>query len=321
MIYPYYQTFFLHLKFQYNQFTMLKRLLPLLFFQLLPSHSFAQIASIKRDIEHIIGQKKVTIGVAVINLKNNDTFVFNDKIHFPMQSVYKFHLAMNVLNEVDKGKFSLSKKIFVAKNDLRPNTWSPLREKYPDGNVNIPLSEILSYTVSQSDNNGCDILFRLMGGPKKVQKYIHDLGIKETSIVATEEEMSRNWEVQYTNWTTPLAAAQLLKKMYNGRVLSTKSRDFLWRAMVETTTGPNKLKGQLTKNVIIGHKTGYSGTNEAGLTGATNDIGIIQLPNGEIFAIAVFVSNSMENEKTNDRIIADIAKATCDYFDKVKMKK
>ncbi|MBA4053785.1 MAG: class A beta-lactamase, partial [Marivirga sp.] len=78
-----------------------------------------------------------------MDLESGDTIIINGKKQFPMQSVYKFPVAMAVLHQVDQGKLSLNQKIHVAKNDLLPNTWSPLREKYPSGNVEVPLSEIL----------------------------------------------------------------------------------------------------------------------------------------------------------------------------------
>ena len=84
-----------------------------------------------------------------------------------MQSVYKYPLALAILNQVDKGIFSLEQKIHIKKEDLLPDTWSPLRKKYPDGNADITLDELLNITVSQSDNNGCDILFRLIGGTEE----------------------------------------------------------------------------------------------------------------------------------------------------------
>ena len=83
--------------------------------------------------------------------------------------------------------------------------------------------------------------------------------------------------------------------------------------MTNTVTGPNKIKGLLPKGTLVAHKTGYSGAKD-GVVAATNDIGVVQLPNGEAFAIAVFVTNSRENEKTNDGLIAQISKAAWDYF-------
>ncbi len=71
----------------------------------------------------------------------------------------------------------------------------------------------------------------------------------------------------------------------------------------------------MPEGTVVAHKTGWSGTNkETGITAAVNNIGIVFLPNGEYFIISVFVSESKENFDTNEKIIADIAKATYDFY-------
>jgi len=267
----------------------------------------------RQKIEKILPQAKGTVGVAIMGLEDRETFLFNEGLKYPMQSVYKFPLAMAVLNQVDKGKLSLNQKIHITPKDLLPNTWSPIREKYPKGNVDLKLSEILAYTVSQSDNNGCDILFRLIGGTKKVDAYIHSLGIKSIAIAATEEEMHKDWNAQFANWCKPRAMLRLLEIFYKGKALSKTSNDFLWKIMTETTSGPNKIKGLLPKSASVAHKTGLSDTKD-GVLAATNDAGIMTLPNGEHVAIVVFVSNTPVDEKTRDGVIAQISKAAWDYY-------
>ena len=267
----------------------------------------------RRKIEKIIPEAKGTVGVAIMGLEDRETFLFNEGLRYPMQSVYKFPLAMAVLDQVDKGKLSLNQKIRVTPKDLLPDTWSPIREKYPKGNIDLKLSEVLSYTVSQSDNNGCDILFRLLGGPQKVDAYVQSLGVKSIVIAATEEEMHKEWNVQFTNWCKPRAMLRLLDILYKGKSLTKTSNDFLLKIMTETTSGPNKIKGLLPKNAQVAHKTGLSDTKD-GILAATNDAGIMTLPNGEHVAIVVFVSNTPVDEKTRDGVIAQISKAAWDYF-------
>ena len=84
--------------------------------------------------------------------------------------------------------------------------------------------------------------------------------------------------------------------------------------MVKASSGPNKIKGLLPKGTIVAHKTGSSGANAAGVTAASNDIGVVTLPNGKHFAIAVFVSMTKESEQATDRIIAECSKAAWDYL-------
>ena len=278
--------------------------------------SFAQTKSLKAEIEEIVGSSKGTVGVGVLDLSGGRTYLFNKNAKLPMLSVYKFPLAMAVLDQVDKGKLALDQKILVTKKDLLPKTWSPLREKYPEGNVELSLAEILADTVSQSDNNGCDILFRLLGGTANVQNYVRRLGVKEMAIVATEEEMSKAWEVQFTNWSKPEAMLELLEILNRGNKLSKSSSDFLLKIMTDTTTGPNRLKGMLPAGTSVAHKTGSSGTNDRKVTAAINDVGIVTLPSGKKYAIVVFVANSRDSPEDSEKIIARISKSVWDFYAK-----
>jgi predicted peptidase len=273
-----------------------------------------KIIELKTTLTSIISQYKAKIGIAVIDLETHDTLTINNDFKYPMQSVYKFPLALAVLHQVDEKKILLQQQVHINREDLRPETWSPLKVKYPEGNIDMTVAELLNYTVSQSDNNGCDILFKLLGGTKTVNNYIHQLGIKKISIAATEEEMGKAWQVPYTNWTEPLAMTKLIEGFYNIKYLSDSSNSFLMKLMIESSNSAKRLKGLLPDNIVVAHKTGTSNTNEKGITAAVNDVGIINLPNGKHIAISVFVSNSSEKFETNEKIIAEISKAVFDYF-------
>jgi beta-lactamase class A len=287
-----------------------------LLFLLISAFTFAQQSVLDQKINSIIKGKKATVGVSVLGIENGFKYNKNADKKLPMQSVFKFHIAAAVLDFVDKGKLSLDQKILLDKSNLFENTWSPLRDKYPNGGIEVPLSEIIEMTVAKSDNNGCDILLKLLGGTQTVQKFMDSKGVKGFQIKYNEEAMHKDWNVQYENYSTMNSAADALKKFYDGKLLSKKSTDYLMKVMLSTSTGLNKLIEQLPKNTPVARKTGASGKNDAGLTGAENEIAIITLPNGKHYAIAVFVSNSTETDAANCKMISDISKTVWDYFNK-----
>ncbi len=272
--------------------------------------------SLKKEINQIIKGKNATVGVSVLDFESNKSISINGNKKLPMLSVFKFHIALTVLDQVDQGKLSLDQNIFIKKEELLENTWSPIRQNYPEGNFEMTLGELIKYTVAQSDNNGCDILLRLIGGTETVQKFINSKGIKDFKIIYNEEKMHDGHHFHYGNWTTTNAANNLLKKFYDGKIVSKSSTDFLMKTMLETNTGANKIVAQLPKGTWVAHKTGSSGKDEKGLTIAENDMGIITLLNGKHYALSVFVSDSMESEGTNTKIVADISKLVFDYFSK-----
>lgn len=277
------------------------------------SSVMAQKEDLRKEILKIANSKRADLGIYISGIEDQDTISFNGEKHYPMQSVFKFHIAIVVLNEVDQGRLFLDQKIHVGKEDLIQNTWSPIREEYPDGTT-LTLAEMLKYTVSQSDNIGCDLLLDLLGGTKTVNDYFHEKGYKDISILATEAEMHKDWPNQFLNWITPHESNKILNAFYGEELLSKQSTGFLWKIMTETATGKKRIKGQLPEGTVVGHKTGSSGTNEKGITAAVNNIGIVSLPNGKHFSISVFVSNSTEKLETNEKIIADISKLAWDYF-------
>jgi beta-lactamase class A len=270
-------------------------------------------AALKKQLQEIASGFDGEIGVAVLDLQNGTMVTLNEGKHFPMQSVFKFPLAIAVMDQVDKGKLSLDQKITLTKKDLLQDTYSPLRDKYEGQNASVSIKEILGYTVSHSDNNGCDMLFRLLGGPQQVNNYIHSIGIKDISIVATEEEMHKEWNVQFTNWCTPVAMTSLLKTFYQGNVLSKASHDTLLKIMEETTTGAKRIKALLPEGTVFAHKTGTSDTKD-GVTAAINDVGIVTLPDGRHFAITVFASNSKATTENIEAVVAKVGKAAWDSF-------
>ncbi len=287
-----------------------------LLFVLISAFVFGQQSVLEQKINAIIKDKNATVGISVLGFENGFKYNKNADKKLPMQSVFKFHIAAAVLDYVDKGELSLNQKILLNNANLHENTWSPLRDKYPKGNVEVPLSEIVEYTVAKSDNNGCDILLKLIGGTKTVQKFINSKGVRGFQIKFNEAEMHEDWNAQYENYSTAASATEVLKKFYDGKLLSKMSTDYLMKVMLSTSTGKNKLIEQLPENTPVARKTGASGKNDAGLTGAENEIAIVTLPNGKHYAIAVFVSNSTETNVVNCKMISDISKSVWDYFNK-----
>ncbi|TDO22465.1 class A beta-lactamase, subclass A2 [Pedobacter duraquae] len=276
-------------------------------------NSIAQHRLLRNEIASIALSAKGRVGVAMEVLEDRDTLSYHGGSRVVMQSVFKFPIAIAVLHQVDLGKLKLDQMLHIIKEDL-PKNYSPLRDKYPEGNIDLPVSELLSYMVSLSDNDACDILLNKIQLKSEVERFIHNVGIKDIEIRATEAEMMANWDAQYTDWTTPDAMLKLLRISYTDTILRPSTKSFLWEIMEATSTAPKRMKGLLPPGVIVAHKTGTSSTNSKGLSPATNDVGVITLPNGKHLAIAVFVTDSYADPVTRDLVIAKITKAAYDTF-------
>ena len=253
------------------------------------------------------------VGAAVALLGTDEVVVLGADERYPMQSVFKLPLAMKVLDAVDRGALRLDQPVHVAPSDfVSDRQHSPIRDQNPDG-VTLPLADLLRAAASGSDGTAADVLLGLVGGPDAVTKFVRGLGVDGLTVAVTEKDMGRDPEAQFENWATPVGAVAVLRALDEGRGLSAGGRTHLLRLLTETGTGPNRIKGRLPEGTPVAHKTGSSRTVD-GVTAATNDIGIITLPDGARVAVAVFVSDSPADDATRERVIADVARAAYDFW-------
>jgi beta-lactamase class A len=248
------------------------------------------------------------VGAAARILETGQRVGLNGADKFPMQSVYKLAIDFAVLQRVDAGQMALGRKVRIEASDLPPSgVVSPIRDAHPQGGFEMTLEELLRAAIVESDGTACDVLLRLMR-PEEVTAALRRLGVEGMVVATTEAEMTRGPRVQYRNWATPDATLDLLEALQKGRGISAPSRERLLRWMSETPTGPARLKGDLPARTAVAHKTGTSGTS-GGLSRATNDVGIVTLPDGRHALIAVYVSDSPAALSVREGVIAKIGRA------------
>jgi beta-lactamase class A len=235
----------------------------------------------------------------------------NPTAHPPMQSVFKLPLALTILHQAEQGKFTLDQAIHFTREDLiLPKPYSPLQDKYLNANVDVPLRDLLQMTVALSDNTAADILLRLTNGPKPVSEYIASLGITGFHLLDGERALHRETALQYRNWFEPKGAVQLLRLISDRSPLTRKHTELLLSWMRQSVKS-TRIQGDLPKDTSVAHKAGTSDVDN-GLAHATNDIGLITLPDGRQLAIAIFVTDSTADDITRDKVIARIARAAYD---------
>ena len=365
-----------------------------------------------QEIEKIIKGKQASVGVAIIH--NDDIIAIANEDKYPTMSVFKFHIAVTALKKMEAENIPLDKMVYIKQKEMLKNTYSPLRDKYPDQGIRISYRDIIKYTVSISDNNTCDWLIRFVGGIDKVDSYIKSLGIKDMNFTETEESMHtdimlcyNNWSTPlaiaqllkklhteniltkehfafletdqgirisyrdiikytvsisdnntcdwlirfvggidkvdsyikslgikdmnfteteesmhtdimlcYNNWSTPLAIAQLLKKLHTENILTKEHFAFLETAMLDCVSGKNKLIAGLPTDIKFGHKTGRSNRTADGIQISEGDAGVIYLPNGEKCYIVVLIKDSRESDDDNAKIMADISNIVYRHLNK-----
>lgn len=266
--------------------------------------------SLEFRLYRLIFNKDAIIGLAV--QKDNRIWVF-DKGRQPLLSVFKYIVALKVLTTLDRENISLNKKLKISKSMIDEDLYSPMLNKYKKFPFEISIGELLKYMISESDNNACDILIEYAGGIAAIDSYIKEIGFKDIEIAVNEKEMNKDIEKQYLNKASASDMVKLIKKGYEGGLLSKNSTDYLVKIMLETKTGQDKLKAGLPEGVLTGHKTGSSSRKSSGIKIADNDAGFVILPGGGVYYIAVFIQDSSLSDSENDDLISSISQLVYEY--------
>lgn len=237
-----------------------------------------------------VPQVDATVGMSALHVESGRAISERGTESFPMGSVYKFPIALEILRLLDDGTLTIEQQVRVLPAEFAPG-WSPLREAADGKAVTHTVGELLVYMLRDSDNTASDVLLRLSGGPISITRRMRELGLRGIRVDRTEAAIARDIDVpdgKANYWTdprdtsTPDAMVSLLLKFLRNEVgLSKGSHALAMRLMTETTTGPKRIKSILPEGASLAHKTGT-------MPGVANDVGIIAMPDGRHVIVAIF---------------------------------
>ena len=261
------------------------------------------------SISQIVSACPGEIGVAVI-INNVDTVKVNNKSVYPMMSVFKVHQAIALCNDFDDKGLSLDTLITINREKLDPNTWSPMMKEHTEPVISLSVRELLRYTLTQSDNNASNLMFKDIVKVAQTDSFISTLIPRPSFQIAyTEEDMSADHNKAYSNYTSPLGAAILMNRLFTENLISEEKQTFIKNTLQECVTGTDRISAPLLdkEGVVIAHKTGSGYTNENGVLAAHNDVAYVRLPNQVCYTLAVFVKDFKGNESQASQYVAHIS--------------
>lgn len=280
------------------------------------------------------------LGVGLTNLENAQSFTFNGDQPFPLQSVFKLHLAAAVLAEVDDGRMSLEEPFHLTAQQLSP-PWSPIAAAWPARDT-YSCGELLKAIVHQSDNTAADVLMKRIGGPGAVTAWLRAHDLNETSIDRYERELQPEahgmapfrpaWASQQAfaaareavppaqrmaamqaylrdprDTATPRSMISFLRRLNAGELLGEASTARLLELLFAGPRGATRLKPGFPAGTRFAHKIGTSGL-DLGLNLAFNDVGVFVLPDKRSYVVAAFLAGSTLSIEAADALMTDLAR-------------
>ena len=300
------------------------------------------------EIRTIAAAAGGTVGVSIVRLESGERVSVRGGERFPMASVFKLPLAVEILHRADAGSLPLDRVVRFTAADLSPGH-SPLAAQFPRGGEQS-VEGLLERMLVESDNTAADLLLPLAGGPAGVTARLRALGIDGIRVDRSEVELAwsyfgvdsvplrADWSLakfqrridavppdrrraaaarflsDSRDTATPEALASLLERVHRRDLVSPESSERLLAWMRRTTTGPARIKRLLPPSAEVAHRTGLCG-DTAGINACTNDAGIVTLPNGAgHLAVVVLIRGSDRTLAAREDAIARVARTAYDHW-------
>lgn len=246
------------------------------------------------------------LGVCLLNTASGEAVGNRIDERFAMCSTFKLAMVAACLREADQGRLNLSEIIKYSKADLLE--WAPITEEnLAKGGMSI--AALAQAAQELSDGTAANLLVKRLGGPAAVTAKFREMGDTVSRLDRYEPDLGLVLSADHRDTTTPLAYAQLVRRITTGNVLKRESRDRLVSWMQNTKTGVRRLRAGIPADWRIGNKTGTGRTE--GTTNKCNDVAIVFPPGKSPVIVAAYFDSgeyTPQTEHRHEAVLAEVGK-------------
>lgn len=230
---------------------------------------------------------------------------------FAICSTFKLAMVAACLREADKGRLDLEEILPYSEADLLP--WAPITRQHLDKG-GLSIATLAQAAQERSDGVAANLLVKRLGGPNVVTTKIREMGDTVTRLDRYEPDLGMVLSADTRDTTSPLAYAQLVRRILTGSVLRPDSRKQLLAWTQNTVTGAARLRAGIPAEWRTGNKTGTGRTE--GTTNKCNDVAITFPPGKSPIIIAAYFDSGEYTEKVEARheaVLAEVGKIAAEW--------
>jgi beta-lactamase class A len=279
-----------------------------------PAPAATPLQRLEASLLRLTRSANATWGVYVKCLETGEEIALDADREMDTMSTIKIPLMVEVFEQLKAGRFKLSDRYTLAREDVLPGT-GVLRSL--DAGAVITVKDLITLMIVVSDNTATDVLYRMVGGPDKVTQRMRALGLKSTRADATARawfaaldaapsasEFHRAGKHPY-GISTPREMGLLLERMERGTLVDEASSklmlDILRRQLYRSRI-PRFLAGWR-----VPHKTGDF------LPYIADDVGVLE-SEGRTVVLSVFTANHFGSGEALEESIGRVAEQVAAYF-------
>ena len=257
-----------------------------------------ELAALKTQVQVLATENpSLTAGIFLVDLDTGSYLNFNGDAAVASASTIKVPILVAFFQAVDEGKVQLDQMLTLKSEHIVGGS-GEMQDDAPGKKYSA--LEVARKMIVVSDNTATNMMVELLGGAEVLNQHFASWGLRATVL------RNNLPDVEGTNTTSPKDLINIIAQVDRGNLVSVKSRDRLLQIMRQTQNDSLLPRG-LGEGAVIAHKTGNINTMLA-------DAGMVDLPNGKRYLVAVMVKHPPETEKPAQSLIREISRMSYRYL-------
>lgn len=249
-----------------------------------------EMTELSRQLKLMSVKPNLRVGLLCVDPQTGAYANLDSRKAFCAASTIKLPVFLALLMALDEKKVKLDQTLKVNPEYVGGGSgflqWQSLGTK-----VTVKQTAELMMTVS--DNTATNMIIDLLGGKQAVNKTLIKAGLTQTRINNMLPDLGG------TNKISPYDLAMIMARVERGQLISPASREWMFSVMERCHTN-TLLPAGLPPGCRVFHKTGD-------IAAVVGDAGIVQVPDGKRYAVAIQVERPWNDRRAN-ALIRDLSK-------------
>lgn len=263
--------------------------------------------ALQKKLDAAVAGFQGDVGIYVRHLKKGKTAEIHADTLFPTASMIKVPITIGIFNKIEKGE--LDYDTLLTYRDSLLYEGEDILGSFKDGEK-IALSKVLMLMITTSDNTASLWCQQLAGTGTEINQWLMAQGLKHTRVNSRTTGRQGDWRKYGWGQTTPREMAGLVASIHEGRVISPRASERIYRNLVRIYYDSQSLS-QIPPYVQVASKSGS-------VDQSRSEVVLVNAPHGD-YVFCVITKNQKDDTWTSTNegyvLLREISRILWNHFE------
>lgn len=272
-----------------------------------PAQAQKEDAALRQKLESAISGFHGEVGIYVQHLKTGKTVEIDADTLFPTASMVKIPITIGMFDRIEKQEIDYDTVLTYRDSLLYEG--EDILGSFKDGEK-IALAKVLMLMVTTSDNTASLWCQLLAGSGTAINHWLAENGFEQTRVNSRTAGRDGHWRKYGWGQTTPREMAGLLRKIHQGKVISARASERIYRNLVRIYFDSQSLS-QIPPYIQVASKSGS-------LNQSRSEVVLVNAPHGDYVFCVITKNQKDESWSSNNEgyvLLREVSRVLWNHFE------